>query len=688
MAGGTCTISYGGTTIDLGTVTSFGRSYSKSVAVTPLVSLPMEQAFPLESASQLTVNISFSRVGDNTSWYNSLTQAMNRWQCRTDGFTLRYTPDPDNPFIPPTTVNGYIKSLSRTYSSDANQLVTGTLEFHVGTMYCSTDIQPYGTDGRAQSEFAIFIYDKYGNPQCILGGDDDQGVNCVDSYTLCGGLEEPFEYISINIPKKKLARVCPTLTEDLGIVAGKTVLNLYAVGTCEMTVTKCRLSNNTYRITAYSNAEKIRGYTLPNTYSYTPLYWIRYILTSGQFGVTFTEGTTLIMDCDTSVSQSVRFNAGTGVWYVLQVCAMFLGARVFFAEGKAYVVDYRMASSSAISDVGTIDLYGGSEYLEMVAGSVTLGDEGADTIVNKQTVRYSEVDDEGNETVFSADFLDEASIEVFGEQSGGTLSLTGMYVVGTYAGPSISEDEDGNPVYGSESSPVTSLALSADSILNGTAYVLVGSDVSLVGDEDSNGSDHYVNMVTAVTDGYGLSVVSHENEDGEDLGAVTGTLTTAGTITVTVVRETSDGITPGSGTYTITIVALEEASSGDTSIEVTDGYTLARLWAENYISYRSEPQQSISFTLKEMSMYNGVPYWRSFYSPCSRATAILDEVDEVTVTNDSTVDPSRSPVYQRLTLSSFERSYPEGNTTYTWGVMQNIDLSTSTSKIVGTIDNS
>lgn len=583
MAGGTCTISYDGNTIDLGTVTSFGRSYSKSVAVTPLVSLPMEQAFPLESASQLTVNISFSRVGDNTSWYDSLTQAMNRWQCRTDGFTLRYTPDSDNPFIPPTEVSGYIKSLSRTYSSDANQLVTGTMEFHVGTMYCSSTTRPYGTGGRAQSEFAIFIYDRDGMPQCILGGDDDQGVNCVDSYTLCGGLEEPFEYISINIPKKKLARQAPSLVEDGGIVAGKTRLSLYAVGTCEMTVTKCRLSNNTYRITAYSNAEKLRGYTLKLTSNYTPMYWIRYILTSGQYGVSYVEGDTLKVSCDNDVTESIRFTQGTSAWYALQVCAMLLGARVFFAEGNAYVVDYRRADGGGVvSDVGTIDLYGDDEYSTMAAGSVSLGDEGSDTIVNSQTIRYASTDSEGNSTYEEVTCTDDASIAVFDERSGGTIALAELFSV---AAP-VTDTGDG---------------------------------------EEGDGGE--------------------EGEGGEGEG-----------------EEVPD---EGAGTI-----------------------NLAQIWGDNYVSYRSEPQQSISFTLKEMTMYNGVPYWRPYYSPCSRADRIEDSVDEVTITNNSVVDSSRSPVRQRLTLSSFERTYPEGKTTYTWGVMQNIDLSTSTSKIVGTIDNS
>lgn len=578
MAGGTCTISYSGTTIDLGIITSISRSYSKSVSTTPLVSLPMEQAFPLESSSQMTLSISFSRESDsNASWYNSLTQAMNRWQCKTDGFTLTYTADSDNPYVPSMTVNGYIKSLTRSYSSEGPRLITGSIEFHVGTMYCSTSTTPYGADGRAQSDFAIFIYDNDDNPCCILGtSDDGSEINCVSSYTLYGGLEQPFEYIQIKIPKKKLAQVAPTLTEEYGIVAGKTTLQLYAVGTCNMTVTKCKLSGNTYTITAYSNAEKIRGYTLSGGARYTPSFWIRYILTSGQFGVTYTEGSTLIMHFNDDISTTIQFSEGTNVWYILQVCAMLLGAKVFFSGNNAYVVDYRLADGgSVISDVGTIDLYGSSEYEAMVTDTVDLGDEGTDTIINKQIIKYStSISEDGSVTstdVQSVTCSDDASISTFGEMSGNAITIAEMF----------------------------------------SATV---------------------------------EVTSSDEEDEE-----------------------------------------EDTSAEDAASELLN---LAETWGNNYVSYRSEPQQSISFSLKEMVEYNGEPYWREYFSPCSRATSIIDSVDEVTVTNNSVVDSSRSPVYQRLLLSNYERTYPEGITTYTWGVMQTVDLSTSTSTILGTINNS
>ena len=118
-----------------------------------------------------------------------------------------------------------------------------------------------------------------------------------------------------------------------------------------------------------------------------------------------------------------------------------------------------------------------------------------------------------------------------------------------------------------------------------------------------------------------------------------------------------------------------------------NGNTLVDAFANNYISYRAEPQQSIAFTVKEMGSKNGEPAWQAYFSPCASANRIYDAVNETEITNASDIESSRTPVLQKLTLSQYERHYPQGTTTYTWGVMANIDLSSSTSQINTSLNN-
>ena len=576
--GGRLTLTYSGTTLDFGIVTSVSPQFSKTCTVVPLVSLRAESTFAVESSSTETYQFGFTYKGsDITSWYNSVTDAVNRWQCRTNGFVLNYIPDADTPYIPAMrNVRGYVKSITRTYSSAGNEIVTGTLTFQVGTMYVTTTNVPSGAQGVPQTEFSMFISDAEGTMYCLLGTNGDQDINCIESYTLTGGLEQPFEYITVRIPKQRLSSVAPALVEEHGIIAGKSKLSLNAIGLSEMTVTKCKLSNNTYTITAYADSERLRGYSLGTIQagSRTPSNWIRYILTSGDFGVAYVEGTTYLVSYKEDVTELISFEEGTNVWYILQVCAMLLGARIFFADGNAYVVDYRTDNELVNYVQDGIDLYNDPRFENSVVDHVSLGDEGVDTIANKISIKYtSVVNDESGSTTESIKntWSDEKSIDEFDEREGNTLSIPEL----TYSETEIPPEED----------PETG--------------------------------------------------------------------------------EIPDGAEP--------------------TIEVVD---TAEMWAKNFLSYRSEPQQSISFTLKEMTEYDGVPTWRRTFDSCSRTDSITDAVDDVVITNSSDIEDSRTPVLQKLTLSTFERHYPEGTTTYTWGVMANIDLSTSTSQINTSLYNS
>ena len=602
---GVLRLEYNNNSLSFGTVERISHNLSKSCMITALVSLRAESAFGLDTKTGKTITLSFSRVNpispnddssDSTRWSNAfwkgeLIKAVNRWQCRTDGARLSFIPSSDNPYMPPIDdVNGYIKTLSFSYTSSNNTMISGSMEFHVGTMYVKTR-KVSESEGVPQDGFQIQLSDSSAQNYYLIQGKDVSGneVNCVSSYTLCGGLESPFEYVTLKIPKDRLSYIVPQLmttdadgNKSIDIIAGRNKLIISAVGRSNMTVTKCKLQSGTYTITAYCDAEILKGYAIPVAGEDTPERWIQTILSSGNYGVSFS-GNTLKTNYKPSDCGTVAFRAGQNTWYILQVCAMLLGCRVFFSNNCAYVIDYRDAEQSTnIDDQGVIDLYPtstGGQYYSTVTGTVSLGDEGTDTIVNMLTVRYTQVtpsttegEPDGTEVVESdPPFSDQESINVFGRRSGDLLYLTELRKV-----PDTTKMEE-------------------------------------------------------VTD----------PETGE----------------VTEVETT------------------------------VPGYDQAKIFAENYIDYRSEPQQSIEFKLKEMYETTSGDYvWVPTFDPCSRATDIIDTVDDTRITNTSDI-PGRDDIPQKLCLSSYEHNYPEGTTTYTWGVMANIDLSSSTSQIVSSLNN-
>lgn len=555
---GSVTLEYGSTVLDFGIITSFSESMNKSCMTTPLVSLSVDETCIVESGSSKTYSVSFTRKNpascnddssdstkwSNAAWYTAIEASVNRWQARTNGFKFRYTPSDDNPYLPSRLENGYVKSMSVKYTSDSNEVLTGSFELHVGTMYVRTS-GSVPSDAIYKKNFQMLMSSSDRNRWYILlddSDDDDDCISCIDSYTLCGGLEQPFEYITVEIPKKRLSSVASALVDD--IVAGKNRLVLSAVGKSNMIVTRCKLRNDTYTVTAYCEAESLKGYKTTKSGSMSPLSWIKEILTTGQYGVTFHEGDSFVYAINDISSDVLSFGKGTNVWYILQVCAMYLGARIFFAENKAFLVDYRQLSPRESAGVAyqnygeTLDLYADDES-PFVVGSVSLGDEGTDTITNSQTIKCSDT-------------------------------------FGTY---------------------------------QNNKEVVVNDKISIKAFNEREGSVLYMpNLV----------------------------------------------------------------EGGD--------YKQATTFGENLISYRNEPQQSISFKVKEMSDSNNGAYWSPRFFVSSKIMGIKDEANDVLITNES--DLEEGVKHQKLTLSTFERSYPEGVTEYTWGVMASIDLSTSTSQIL------
>lgn len=541
------TLEYNGMEYDLGIVKSLSAPYTKSTSDTPIVSRTTEDTISIESDSRIVVSASTVRVAPesgttsgsdptrwtNAYWYERMHAIADRWQARTNGFVLRYHPASDNPYVPAMEYNGFLKSMSRTYKPGEPSTMYVSIEFHVGTMV----VNAQRTSGTASfSGFQVLMSDADESAwYALLAGDD---ISCVTDYTLYGGVEQPFETLTLTVPRNRLAVYAPDLIDK--IEAGRNRIVVTGFGSGSFTVVKCKLRSKTYTITAYCDAERIRGCTFSSSYTGSPVGCIDLILKGGTYGLSLSESDIVRWYDESNSTVQLSFEKGTNSWYALQVAVMAMGCRVWFADGKAYVADLRTrdpevnTTGCTFDDLDLdVDLYTEDSDDWMYArtvGSPELNDEGLDTVVNTLMVYHSD----GSGSTESESWTDTDSVDLYGERS---------------------------------------------------------------------------------------STVYLSDQDGD----------------------------------------------------------AAEAFATAYISYRREPQTSVTFEVKEYLDGSGVE-WSPVAGPLAFASAIGSVPDEFTVTRTSEI--TGEPAYQLLALSEYTRSYPEGTTEYSFGIISNIDLSTSTSQIV------
>lgn len=436
--------------LDLGIVESISDRITIKNTAVKMPTLKAEDVFILDTGGTETYTVSSIRVNpinandsssDSTRWTNKkwlqqLSSAIDQWQADHDGYAFTMTPPFDSQEEQPSiSANVYISSITYTYSGGVPEKVSVSIGLSVGSMYGN-----YSSSAtKATGDMVIMLSDSSGsNWYYLLSNKND--MNCIKSYTLTGGINQPFEYIQLKIPRRRLLAYAEDLVDNDDIVAGKNHLLVNAMGSGRFLVTRCKLSNDVYTITAYAYAEAIRGATTarPYTNDYTPLAIIRDILrrgvSVGDYTINFsdtgddTAKHTLIARVDDEVEWvgSVSFPAGTNAWYVLQVCALRLGAKVFFSEGKAYVIDTSLDSGT--TNYGSITVYGDSapDYASTfnTVDEVELGDEGTAIICNVLNVVYNN----GNDTYESkSDYIAHPwlrnSVQYYGEKGERTIRI-------------------------------------------------------------------------------------------------------------------------------------------------------------------------------------------------------------------------------------------------------------------------
>lgn len=414
--------------VDLGVVTDYSDSYSFNVSAIKMPTLPAENTFLIDTGSTEALSISFSRRNpesgvSNASWLRSIIALVNRWQAETNGCILHIIPDVGEQIEQATEdLNVYIASFTHTYSKGTPDLISCSMKLKVGSLYGTYDSGP----SIASDAMQVLISNSTGTQWYYLMNSE---YNCIEEYTIYGGVNQPFEYIEMSIPRRRLQSFASVLITNNDIIAGKNQLIVNAIGKGNFVITRCKLNNDIYTLTGYSYAEAFRGTVTKRVYSnaYTPYQIIEDILRTGvqleNLSVIYT-GEQFVSRCDTTVSWDgeVSFAEGSNAWYVMQICALRLGCKLFFHEDTAYLID--MKETANLNYGGELDLYPVGADVEdfgyNVVGSPELGDEGTSQLCTIVSIQYTDANS-GTTSVNAT--CNETSFAYYGERGQKTIRI-------------------------------------------------------------------------------------------------------------------------------------------------------------------------------------------------------------------------------------------------------------------------
>lgn len=383
-------------------------------------------------------------------WASVMREFADRWQMKTDGCEMLYCPaEGENVYVSIgsydsarkwSRVHGYISSVEYTYNADFNEQLTYYLQLTVGTAYVNRTENapaPYTEPAQVPSgESYIYMSSADMSEFYYIGGLDSDEASAVTSYTISGGPDEPFEHIELTLSALSLLRVAPGLIGgsrhkleiNKHLVGGRNVIAVHAVGTASFILNDVQITGRTSN-SGIAKTIRLRGVCLANSMmtgklssslSGTPLDIIETILSSGGAGTVFSGGSLVEFPprgiLSQRVTDTIEFQSGDLYWRVLQICAILLRCKIFFAEDKAYLVDYTM-DLSASPGTGmqpaqdwkyddpdhpgprTIDLYPkkreGQVQQDWMYGrtmSSSIGSQGLVAVYNNVTIKCSDPD--------------------------------------------------------------------------------------------------------------------------------------------------------------------------------------------------------------------------------------------------------------------------------------------------------
>lgn len=425
-------------------IPSISESISASITRVPIVTFKADQAFAFDTGCTSELSVSITRIdphvaesaNDPSTWSNAtfeekLVAFIDRWQADTDGCQFQFEPFTSGQ----REIREWVYLSDVTIKSEKGVPDTLYISFNavVGTM--SAKIKPVLPNSALLTGYQKMVYvnesfitlsssDGFAHYFVYYGGADN--LNCVTSYIATCGPEQPFPYLTLNISKKNLSAIAPLLVDD--IIPGKNHIYVNGIGQGEYIVTKVSSSGQNYKVIAYSVYEQYRASPInevflfgssANTIYKTPMEIILRILTdSSNYGVPYARlffNLEDIIYCyreenNNWAIDSSQFESTCDAWYVLNICALRLGCKIWFANGKVYVVDTSVQNTQvnvatsvdfAFQDVtslclNTVDYYplepSDTElrFTQSVCGDTLLGNEGAETLKNYASVAYGD----------------------------------------------------------------------------------------------------------------------------------------------------------------------------------------------------------------------------------------------------------------------------------------------------------
>ena len=871
MAGyGLVQVRSGDTLYDFGTVTAITDTLNKGIASIPIVSLSTDSTFALETNTSNRFHIQFSRknpVHDdgtgtmityetdadyfnkswkwtNSLWVTAITSLLNRWQVRSDGYTLFINvanadrvageavyKEISTLYPSYQGINVYMASLEISLTEGQTEYLTGSAEFVVGgrlteklsvakedlvkfTLYTQdefdTEFQeyvaakstptdsvkyiplntvnseksPYNShneynEGITASKASVFItaidlrdgvVSTEENLPLMLGREYDlnnselkdwefdyyNDLDLITSYTLTGGVENPFEQLRIKISKRAFVRTYPDIAMDLTtgsetneetgirarIIPGISRIHLCAVGRGDFVVTECALSGNEYTLVAYSIAETIKGQYFSNTVQIwkSPLTAITDILSNTVWGVkesyapwqifsnakdidwvdivrpilkgydsddlenysspakakealdTNQDDMASRRSVDATVSHligqgtgdtfAISVKEGTSIWNVLQACAYILCSKIFFANNRAYIIDYT-----------TLDKATDENILPNLAADPTQ----ANTFSNRLIVRAG---------------LDRAMFPLAWWGITHTVGDQEVYLTedGSIDGTPLSWDAIRNLP---DSEMITTAINNADSLElhSDNSYDRLCGRIYGEVSQDQQGLTTVYNTAAVKYNVFVKYPVT--NDDGSVRIATRSAVRTIwygqikredGQTEVAewisdldndkVYIRTNNNDSEYSDVKEIARRSILVAGEHRYELDLTPYFTylpeyFARRALYTILKYRAEPQETVKFTANErctgaikesQSGGWGESYWSALFPNVCAAKQITDIEQEMKVSGIGYYNNSKY-YPQKLALSKYSRDYPSGRTTYWFGVTNSLDLASSTSAI-------
>lgn len=648
--------------IYLGHVNKISETYNKSVTVIPLVTKGSSNSFPLDGGTSRSYSFNGTReqpaegIDDSGTtrldgalpeessnrwdtiinkelkwsckkWITELQKFIDRWQMKSDGCFVLFRPSDTNPYVKlgpksegfyKNMIHGYLKSIEFTYNADSNEQITYYLTMTVGTCrttpFVGDEIIPPYTDGESVS-----LNDSY-----ITISNKDRS-----QYYQIGTLTN--EYVYETAGEEPVSYPTESAVEEYTIIGGQ----CQPFETISMTISKKKLS-------------KIIGSTLGFFVEGMNVIEVNAVGAKRVF----------LLSSIRSTGNSAKSSNGK-----------------IKLQGRSLAYEYKKMAERTDEIVGTP-----FEIIKNILYSGNYGQSYSDKTF-KYLIRNSSIFDpqehpskvldfkvkaEGTETTIW-DILQicaitlQARLFFIGDRA---YLIDYTIPFNSISGATTNMDSNELHMYRTVSGEKAALYPYMDNLPNEGDNFLSQRIVGTC-DYENQGIDTVTQFVTVnctlpfttVVEG---GIVTTYNERAT---------ATAESVDVKAWNEAHG--TPDENYGKIFDLPDLLEGLGDDGIPYTQG----KDFAEGYIKYMVEPQQPVSFTVKE-STDTG---WQMLFPYVAQADSFLDETNDIgNMTNKSIYTNGELP--QKFSLSLYEFHYPDMTTTYTWGRINDTDLPATIAK--------